>query len=880
MSTSKAEDAGQEKQNATESVCRQTQAESEPPRIVRGRSVTISGTPPRPVLPAPLALQEPVSSWDLLNEREVVEEVVATATHPYIVGKAEDIDAVLETANVVFSTMKGSGSKKRAARSQSVGSRDRPTIGDIDGYIGAAPSGSAVASPRFSFATRLASGIRNSVSKMSSSSALSPIPLAIATREIADSQMSFADSFPAVGRSFAGLPAPVPAAAPDTLPESHFPQTLTGASEDIDVLTSYGSDNPSLERTFSGNNKLGSTNEDYRDDEEDIDVDQILSMADINPPTAQSSRVSASQASGRAASADRWGKKSRTRTSSGRPHGSHTTAQSEPNSPMTVHAPRVHQLIILSANDKKTDIDDVLATDPDPGALVFATLPHSLVDAGAYSLLDDVALRHKALGGKRIASWPVLNSIDEDIGGRGSIGRKKSSAPQSASAEGVNSVQSCHAGTRNTIAMGRSGRPERHVDRMPNQNTSPEIARTCIRDDSVAAEDIFALVDIGRKIPISTQTKKVPRVGAQDIQMLVIVGEKEEATTPAAPARSSGASESEPPQSGSTTVSVKGLSRVSYTELDANFILAEYSTSPTAIAPALHAGSLDIDQLVAGEKPGGWATRAEIATAHAKMSKGKSPELDGKIASSASLEPTEYVVASRANSRRRSASVGSEKLGGVVLHLVGTASSTSSAHAQRRLTSLDISHFMGIAETVEADAEGIPMGASTMRVDVGDQKQAHTDIKNYLLLGRLPSDVEVSGHRGDGAASPMSPASLSRTARAQKRRGSSMGHLNQITLPMVQTVVFADATNRNETEQLSIPGQVALGIQLRRSLDELALANQFPKQGSLREIFAGDHRHPVPTMASSIVGVRPPKIDIDELVSVMLYLSFWLDVVG
>ncbi|KAJ3159139.1 hypothetical protein HDU86_002041 [Geranomyces michiganensis] len=841
-------------------------------RIVRQRSATIGGGIPPfvPFAPPPIAPPVVTSSWDVDEQRDVVEEVVDTVQTPYIIGRAEDIDAVIDTASQQSKNGKGAQKQEkrtRSARSQSVGAGVVAGSRDIDGYMtGSSASGTAV--PRMSFAARL--GLRfHSYGKAISPGHPAPAPLIASTREVAASHTSFAESFPAkaIVSFHVGLPAPVPAAAADTLPESYFPQTLTTASEDIDVLTSIGIDG-AAETRAGGSARVDSMMNEAEEDDE-FDVDKIFQLADSSGGDSQGQTGNASGHSKptRPASADRW------RKGKGLSVRAEGTAQSVPSSPMVAGPPRVHQAITASNTDKMTDIDDVLASDPDPYGLEGNPLPRMIVDAGDFLPVESGATKSYPLK-LRTSSVPLLSSTDKNLDAKFTKGSMCKSGTLSNSAEGM-------------LGQSQQARPASRFEWTTPQHQEPPITRDdqlrYFRDDTRAAEDILAFVDMGATISPAAQGArpiKSRRGRALDIQTLVLAGEGNDAGSdsdtsivPESPGDISAGEETVPQRRASSAGKKRGvpLRRISYIEIDKYSVVDEHPTSPTVAVPTTtYAGSLDIDQLFAGESPSGWANRHAFPPGkHHAIERG-----DANIASARDIvagaldgAPSEVFTITRAAPRRRSVSLGAANLDGTTVPPAKTT-----APVPRRLTCLDISHFMGIAETVEADYEGLPIGAGTKRVSVTDVAANSSDIIHYMSLGTLPTAGDGDEQRAaDITAGPDRALGPGMYVLGRQRRGSSMGQLNidnKWSRGPSRRHDRQVPSNSRDLLDYSGGGGAALAVRLRRSLDELATSHHFPKHGSFREMFINNPHgwQPPPAVASSIVGVRPPKIDIDELV--------------
>ncbi|KAI8590478.1 hypothetical protein BDZ88DRAFT_104300 [Geranomyces variabilis] len=833
--------------------------------LTRQRSATITAgiLPVVSFSPPPVAPPVVTSSWNVQDQRDVVEEIVDTVQTPYIISRAEDIDAVIETAGR-HSTAGRRGSKHvkrtRSARSQSVGAG---AGGDIDGYIAGAPEGGSPV-PRMSFAARLANGLRfNSGGKGAYSNP--PTAVMADTRDVAASHASFAESFPAktIVSYHVGLPAPVPAAAADTLPESYFPQTLTTASEDIDVLTNIGTEGSVDPRSGGATRRESNA---IAEDEDDFDVDKIFNLADssASDTLGQDGQATGHSKATRPASADRWSRKGK--GAAARAAGA---SHSLPCSPMVAAPCRVHQAITASNTDRMTDIDDVLASDPEPNGLEGTNLPRTIVDAGDYLLLDSAATRPTPLS-LRTSSVPILSTVEKSLDVKASKGANgKSGALLSSSVDGIlgQTQSSPHA------------RPASKFEWTTPTHQAPAITRDdqlrYFRDDARAAEDILALVDMGSKISPTEEVarpKKSRRGWAQDIQTLVLAGESNDAgsdsDTSVVSESPGGDAQALFNRRASSAGRKRGAAprRVSYIEFDAYSVIAEHPTSPTVAVPTTtYAGSLDIDQLFAGESPSGWANRHVFPPGqHHAIERGEANDVQAAniVVGAGEADPSQFSTITRPATRRRSVSLGSANLEGAA------APAPPITAAPRRLTCLDISHFMGIAETVEADYEGLPLGAGAKR-EVGKDTPHSSDIINYLSLGELPTTDEGDEQLQTADLTVGPGGALGPTMLARQRRGSSMGQLN------VGQKRSHAAPGRQEWHPpatarvpLDVSGGTALAVRLRRSLDELAISHHFPKQGSFREMFYNNPsgwQHP-PAVASSIVGVRPPKIDIDELV--------------
>ncbi|KAJ3184703.1 hypothetical protein HDU87_004107 [Geranomyces variabilis] len=844
---------------------------SQPLARHRDRSATITaGIPPvASFSPPPTAPPVVTSLWNVQDQRDVVEEIVDTVQTPYIISRAEDIDAVIETA--ARTSTAGRSSLKhvkstRSSRSQSVGA-GAGAGADIDGYISGAPEGGSP-TPRMSFAARLANGLRfHSGGKGAYSSPL--MPEIADTRGVAASNASFAESFPAktIVSYHVGLPAPVPAAAAETLPESYFPQTLTTASEDIDVLTNIGTEGPVDSRSGGATRQEYDTDRDVGEDE--FDVDKVFQLADssVSDTLGQDGQASTHSKAARPASADRWSRKGK-----GATVRAARASQSLPSSPVVTGPFRVHHAITASNTDRTTDIDDVLASDPEPNGLEGKSLPRTIVDAGDYVLLDSAATRPTPLSG-RTSSVPILSSVDKSLdvkAGKATISTRGTLL--SNSVDGIlGQTQSPHT------------RPASKFEWTTPTHQVPAITHDdqlrYFRDDARASEDILAFVDMGSKISPTEEAarlKKSRRGRAQDIQTLVLAGEGSgagsDSDTSISP-ESPGGDMQAPVDRRASSAGKKlraAPRRVSYIEIDAYSVVAEHPTSPTVAVPTTtYAGSLDIDQLFAGESPSGWANRHAFPPGqHHAIERGEAAN-EGQAAiivgEARISDPSQFSPNLRPASRRRSVSLGSANLEGAVAPALATAA------APRRLTCLDISHFMGIAETVEADYVGLPLGAGTKR-EVGKDTPHSSDIINYLSLGELPTTHEGDEQLQTPEFTVGPSGALSPTLLARQRRGSSMGQLNVGQKRPHAVPELHDwhppTISRNPHDA---SGGTVLAVRLRRSLDELAIAHHFPKQGSFREMFVNNPSgwQRTPAVASSIVGVRPPKIDIDELVSAL-----------
>ncbi|KND03485.1 uncharacterized protein SPPG_00969 [Spizellomyces punctatus DAOM BR117] len=849
----------------------------------RARGATISGTQVTPVV----EIVQPTrsgSTWGLDDGRMVVQQVAPASTYPYIVSKAEDIDSILEAADAAMEKIKGkkSGVVTRSSSFRSPGPGDRLNVRDIDDLTTAnARKVEQSTTPRHSLATRLASGFRLSTVRPNS---------AQLSAGLGGSSMSFADNFPTIGRSTLGLAAPVPLAPANSLPESHFPQTLTTASEDIDRLTGIGS-GENWERTGS---KL---TVDIPAATDDFDVDNMLALGSAspseNPPQSQhspSTRMEKPRV------------KNRLGFHSARITG--TAPMDGPDSPATspVSPNRkspVTSTTITPAEEETRDIDDVLSMDPNPAASVLASLPRVFTDADDYLLVNQVPPIPKILIGEPL--MPKRKSADKLNNSLPLLAGQDMTSPDTQKKSVWHSTGSLKyplgvAGdsSRTNVLDGGMERVLTTDSVRHKREQTPPIF--CLRDDTRAAEDIGAFIDIGTPLVQSTEILPENENTERDIEMLLGAGD---ATSASTGLETIGASS--PPQ-GRTTIAgthplqaksapshalVRSMNaldrsyRVSFIEID-NAIEARHSTNPQASAMAIDPASLDIDQFVAGERPTFWPKRGREASAKSRTSLERSLVASSRLGlgENDKHEDIEHKNRPRAFSEPQRGS-GSEVNASKLMK-------TLSPPVQRRLTSLDINHFMGIADTIEADSSGLPMGASAMRIgDVGGDSVA-PDIKEYIGLGRpvdgqqhsLESsaddvssnpqsnteDMLVTDETGTSYSAVSSSVTSSALHRLE-RRASSTGHLAQIQ---------RDARRKRQLHNVNSHSSAAmLGSQprdngaqssskptrKRGSLDELAFLRkrQYSSEGP-----RGPEVAPL-TVTASIVELTPPKIDIDEL---------------
>ncbi|TPX70586.1 hypothetical protein SpCBS45565_g01679 [Spizellomyces sp. 'palustris'] len=850
----------------------------------RARGATISGTQVTPVV----EIVQPIrsgSTWGLDDGRMVVQQVAPASTYPYIVSKAEDIDSIFEAAEAAMEKIKGrkSGVITRSSSFRFPNPGDRLNVRDIDDLTAAnARKVEQSTAPRHSLATRLASGFRLSTVRPSS---------AQLSAGLGGSTMSFADNFPTIGKSTLGLAAPVPLAPADSLPESHFPQTLTTASEDIDRLTGIGN-GETWERSGS---KL---TVDIPAATDDFDVDNMLALGSASP--SENPLQSEHSPSTRA-------EKPRVKNRLGF-HSSriaNTAAMGGPDSPATSPASPNWKSPVTSASiplsDEETrDIDDVLSMDPNPAASVLAGLPRVFTDADDYLLVNQVPTIPKILIGeplmpKRKSGDKLNNSLPLLMGQdmtspdtqKKSVWNSTGSLKYQLGVVGGSSRTNVSDGGMERVLSAGSGRHKR-------EQTPPIF---CLRDDTRAAEDIGAFIDIGtpseQPVEILSENENTER----DIEMLLGAGD---ATSASTGLETIGASS--PPQ-GRTTIAgthplrvksaqsqalVKSMNalnrsyRVSFTQID-NAIEAHHSTNPHASAMAIDPASLDIDQFVAGERPTCWPKRGREASAKSRTS------LERSIVASSRLGLGDNDKHEGIAQQNRPRAFSEPQRGSDSEVNASKLRKTLSPPVQRRLTSLDINHFMGIADTVEADSSGLPMGASAMRIgDVGGDSVA-PDIKEYIGLGRpvdgqqhsMESSAEDVGSNlqsntedmlvTDETGASYSPVSSSITSSAfhgPERRASSMGHLAEIRREarrkrQLENVGSHSSAAMMGSQQRDNVGQGSFKPTRKRgSLDEVAFLRrrQDSSKGS-----QGPEVAPL-TVTASIVELTPPKIDIDELV--------------
>ncbi|KAI9094367.1 hypothetical protein DFS34DRAFT_245680 [Phlyctochytrium arcticum] len=798
------------------------------------------------------------STWGLDDGRVVVEQEAAASMYPVILGKGEDIDSILADGQATMERMRGSVVAQRTLmrsgnrkRSSSIGVLERPGVRDIDELTatdspltgGVVPSDTK--SPRMSLA-RIANGMRS----RRQSEVIQYNPSASAR----GSRMSLAETFPALGKSMVGLSAPTPCAPADSLPESHFPQTLTAASEDIDQFTGIGTGEIMANVGRSRSASVATTMETPLTVEE-MDFDDMLALGDTVEKENRSRRGStSSQKEGGGGWKRRLSFVIITRSRRG------STSSSAQPSPLS---PRRGCSVTTSAAEEIRDIDDVLSHDPNPGAQALADLPRNFTDAGDFELLASVP-----------APSPTLSRLKGEHHGSSlpALIRRLSGdqSPRSERQSHASLKISPHLGA---TRVSDSGTPDHTSHYKTSRNDSDIPSAYCLRNEDNAAEDISALLDIGRSSFASSHhmgmspTIQEDGDGVCDISALMDLGETpygtknnrtstaiprspvdgvRDATSPtdASPAEmSAGAPSSSTNDSpvadrrGLPTVTLDGGKspitsptqqrsitnldrRVSFTKISHDAIESRMPTSAQTSAPTYDTAlSLDIDQYVAGQLPPSpsyqrkrnsqgsvllkavtngkarrsiFASRAEFFAptmantsasgylAHTtsgvigqrNTSDGEIPYVSGTVTPPHPSHIHESRVASSRNShtkRPRSVSEPQRKLDShhQRKHPTHPQNPTrtgsiavvppSPRNQRRRLSALDITHFMSIADMVQADCEGIAPSATAVRVDVVEKSENAPDIKQFIRFGRQGSGA-VGGSHGNGSVGGLAGA--------------------------------------------------------------------------------------------------------------------------
>ncbi|KAI9007156.1 hypothetical protein BC832DRAFT_432487 [Gaertneriomyces semiglobifer] len=648
---------------------------SAPPVKRRGRGATFSGGTPPALDPNFLADISKRGSTSLLeNDRLIVESGAETATCPVVVRKAEDIDAVVMT---------GRGARRKKPTEVLAGARSHD--GDIDEFCESRTSEADSETPDqrgpVSTVGRLANTGSNRpslVERLTQSMRRDPgHPATHSTGDLTEnanmlaskgslyqSNLSFAELFPS--KALSGLSAPVPFVPSESLPESYFPQTLAGiASEDIDELTDIGITNsPNRLKRAPGTTRRKSSVKQGRA----LDLDKLVGLAEgklviVHEGSVMSDEIIVIE-----------GKQ-----------------DDRLLSPDDDSAGRDHLAVALK--EEQTDIDDILSLDPNPLELVATTLPKTFGDADDFCIVEhedvEASLRKSVSNlmeglGPRSRSKGSLLSLSTK-GGRPSTGIMPTFKPY-------------------------SPQPPHTTPATPDNDLRP------IMNDANCSEDIEGLIDIGHKSHTSLESMvAVPTSPTEphglDIGMLCEVG----GTTRESFATATSSQQAD--ESSTTKVTTETVqpgrkqskqapgsprARVSYIHTHRN-LQSRVSTDPGAFPPATSAGSLDIDQFVAGEAPTDWRGK--------RRSNSKSLEVLNTPPQSPTIlqtrQLTELTKQARRSARPRSQS---EPFRPSVPSPLQVQVHLNELHdagppAQRRLTSLDINHFMGIADTIDADTD-------------------------------------------------------------------------------------------------------------------------------------------------------------------------------